>query len=95
MKDNKSPLPVLFNSHTHTSGSCQPRELKAGQIWLANGRYIHISELGKKLVHFRMLKTPTQKSAAVDVTSKQELLAHLEKFSAELFQASPEAQADV
>ena len=60
-----------------------PADFKAGQIWHVNNRYVSISGVGKRLVHYRMLKQRSQSSAAAHVASKQELQAYFERHSAQ------------
>jgi hypothetical protein len=58
-------------------------DLKPGQTWRVNNRYLRVSEVGKTLVHYRLLKRLDRKPVVVHVASKHELSAYLELFRAE------------
>lgn len=55
---------------------------RAGQTWHVNNRYLYISQVGKTLVHYRMLRQPGRSAGAGHVASKQEVQAYLERFNA-------------
>jgi hypothetical protein len=50
---------------------------------MANNRYLYISEVGKTLVHYRMLKQLGRITGAGHIASKQELQAYFERHNAQ------------
>lgn len=54
--------------------------LKAGQVWkVGDAGYIHIVTVGKRLVHYRMLRSLEQKAAAGKLAGHDEIATYLEK----------------
>lgn len=64
--------------------------LEKGQIWKIEGQYLHISELGKKLVHYRLLKTIGQRAARGRLANRQEVFEVLQQQQATLLNSRSE-----
>ncbi len=58
--------------------------LKPGQLWQADGAYVQIVELGKRLIHYKMLKHPNQKAVLTRMIGIEALLAYLKNTEATL-----------
>jgi hypothetical protein len=58
--------------------------LEAGQLWKLEQGYIYIVELGKRLIHYKMLRQPNQKGATTRLIGIEALLRYLRNSEAEL-----------
>lgn len=63
--------------------STRLQELEAGQLWKIEHGYIYIVELGKRLIHYKMLRNPNQK-AVTRMIGIEALLNYLSQSEAEL-----------
>ncbi len=59
------------------------------QLWRIGDRYVQIAELGKMLVHYKMMKQPGRKGVWTQSTTKSKLVEYLKFHSAVLVNASP------
>lgn len=62
----------------------QPRRLEPGQLWKIEHGYVHIIQLGKPLVHYRILRQPEQPVAITRMIGLEALLNFLQQSDAEL-----------
>ena len=60
------------------------RHLEAGQLWKLEHGYLYIVELGKRLIHYRMLRHPGQRAALTRMIGIEALLNYLRQSEAEL-----------
>lgn len=60
------------------------QKLEAGQLWKIEQGYLYIVELGKRLIHYKMLKQPNQKAVATRLIAVQALVNYLKSNEAEL-----------
>ena len=67
-----------------------PYELKRGQIWKVPRGYLHIFAMGKRFVHYRILKTLQQRAAAGKMASVEDLKRYLRRLNATLIRPSSE-----
>ena len=58
-------------------------ELEAGQLWRVEHGYVYIVELGKRLIHYKMLRQPNQ-IAVTRMIGIEALLNYLNQSEAEL-----------
>jgi hypothetical protein len=58
--------------------------LKNGQTWKLEHGYLHIVELGKRLVHYRFLKQLNQHASTIRLIGIAELLIFLKRDEATL-----------
>jgi hypothetical protein len=58
---------------------CSIEYLKAGQVWKVRDGYLHIVIVGKRLVHYRLLKKLQQKAASGKLASHDEIVQYLEQ----------------
>ena len=58
--------------------------LEAGQLWKLDHGYVYIVELGKRLIHYRMLRQPDQRAAVTRMIGIESLLNYLRQSEAEL-----------
>ena len=58
--------------------------LEAGQLWKLEHGYLYIVELGKRLIHYRMLQHPDQRAALTRMIGVEALLNYLRQSEAEL-----------
>jgi hypothetical protein len=58
--------------------------LERGQLWKIERGYIYIAELGKRLIHYRMLKKPEQRAALTRLVGIDELMTFLRRSQAQL-----------
>lgn len=68
------------------------RKLEAGQLWKLEQGYVYIVELGKRLVHYKMLRSPEQRAALTRLIGIEALLRYLAQSEAELT-ATPDGLA--
>lgn len=59
-------------------------ELAKGQLWKLNHLYIQIVELGKRLIHYRMLNDLKESGARVKTSSVEVLWRYLQSRHAQL-----------
>lgn len=57
--------------------------IEAGQVWQLAGRASHIGEMGKRLVHYKMLKDKALRGQ-VSLSNHEDLARHLEEKQAVL-----------
>lgn len=60
------------------------RRLEAGQLWKLEHGYLYIVELGKRLIHYKMLRQPDQRAALTRIIGIEALLNYLRQSEAEL-----------
>ncbi|MGH7971223.1 MAG: hypothetical protein ACREIC_21090 [Limisphaerales bacterium] len=60
------------------------RMLEAGQLWKVEQGYVYIVELGKRLIHYKMLRNPGQVAALTRLIGIEALLRYLAQSEAEL-----------
>jgi len=73
---------VKMNMRTQENN--RPQSLEAGQLWKIEHGYLYIVELGKRLIHYKMLKQPNQKAAATRLIGIPALATYLKHNQAEL-----------
>ncbi len=68
-------------------------ELAQGQLWKIDYGYLYIAELGKRLIHYKMLRQPTQSAAILRLIRTEALAMFLKHSDAELVSSptAPEA----
>jgi hypothetical protein len=52
-------------------------KLEAGQLWKIEHGYLYIVEVGKRLVHYKTLRGPTQRAAVTRMIGVGALLRYL------------------
>lgn len=65
-------------------GGDNPPVLAKGQLWKLNHLYIHIVELGKKIIHYRMLTDLKETGARIKTSSVDVLRGYLRSRHARL-----------
>ena len=58
--------------------------LEAGQLWKIEHGYLQIVELGKRHIHYRMLRKPNQRAAVTRLIGIEALLNYLRQSEAQL-----------
>ncbi len=58
--------------------------LEAGQLWKLEHGYIYIVELGKRLIHYKILQQPDQKAVVTRLIGIEALLNYLSCSEAQL-----------
>ena len=76
-------------THLNMNKSNPPAPLAEKQLWRIGDRYVQISEVGKMLVHYKMLKRPGRKGIWTQSTTKSKLVEYLKFHGAVLVSASP------
>lgn len=71
-----------MNMRTDETNALQ--NLEAGQLWKIEHGYLYIVELGKRLIHYKMLKQPHQKAVATRLIGIPALLTYLKNNEAQL-----------
>lgn len=66
-------------------GRSSLEELKAGQLWKTQERFLQVMDVGKTLVHYRILRSPNQKVSATRVANQGEMIEYLKRNKASLF----------
>lgn len=61
-----------------------PHPLEAGQLWKLEHGYLRIVELGKRLIHYKMLRQPNQRGVMTRMIGIEALLNYLSQSEAEL-----------
>jgi hypothetical protein len=67
------------------------RRLQAGQLWKIENGYVHIVDVGRRLVYYRTLRQPQQRAALTRMIGIEHLLKYLSFCEGELVSASPAA----
>jgi len=70
-------LPGVFLLMTHTDQTKQPHPLESGQTWKLEYGYLQILGLGKRLVHYRMLRELNLHVVPTKLIGVVELLTYL------------------
>jgi len=60
------------------------QELEVGQLWRLEHGYLYVAELGRRLVHYKMLRHPNQRAALTRMIGVDALLKYLKHSEAEL-----------
>lgn len=60
------------------------RTLEKGQLWRIENGYVYIVELGKRLIHYKMLRQPDQKAVTTRMIGIDALAIYLRHNEAEL-----------
>ena len=58
--------------------------LEVGQLWKIEHGYVYIVELGKRLIHYKMLRQPSQRAVVTRLIGMDALLNYLRQSEAEL-----------
>jgi hypothetical protein len=58
--------------------------LQAGQLWKVEQGYLYIVEMGKRLIHYKMLRQPKQRAVVTRMIGIEALLRYLKQSEAEL-----------
>ena len=58
--------------------------MEKGQLWKIEHGYLHIVELGKRLIHYRILRQPAQRGVLTKTIGIEALLNYLQQNEAEL-----------
>ncbi len=58
--------------------------LRAGQLWKVEQGYVYIVELGKRLIHYKMLRHPSARAAVTQMIRSEALLNYLRQSEAQL-----------
>jgi hypothetical protein len=61
--------------------------LEPGQLWRLENGYVFIVERGRRLVHYKMLREPTQRAAMTRLIGIEPLLKYLAHSDAELMRS--------
>lgn len=69
-------MQIEDRSHAH--------RLEVGQLWKLEHGYVYIVELGKRLIHYKMLRQPNQRAALTQMIGIEALLKFLLQNEAEL-----------
>ena len=80
---NKTPGLCVF-MHGMEIQEERLRRLEAGQLWKIEHGYIFIVELGRRLIHYKMLREPDQKAVSTRLIGIEALLNYLKQNEAEL-----------
>ena len=69
-----------------SKGAGTPGELAKGQLWKLSQFYIQIVELGKRLIHYRMLSDMKESGARIKTSSIEVMRGYLKSRRARLVQ---------
>lgn len=58
--------------------------VQAGQLWKVEHGYVQVVEMGKRLIHYKMLRHPKQRAAVTRMISLEALLKYLQETEAQL-----------
>jgi hypothetical protein len=61
-----------------------PQGLAKGQLWKLEHGYLYIVELGKRLIHYKLLRQPNQKAVATRMIGIEALGNFLRRSEAQL-----------
>jgi hypothetical protein len=64
--------------------------LEVGQMWKLEHGYLYIAELGKRLIHYKLLRQPNQRAVATRLIGIGELMTFLKRNEAELLSCEAE-----
>jgi hypothetical protein len=67
-------------------GGGEPVGLAKGQLWKLNNLYIQIVELGKKMIHYRMLSDVRETGARIKTSGVDVMWGYLKSRRAQLVQ---------
>ena len=67
-----------------SKGGNKPGELAKGQLWKLSNFYIQIVELGKRLIHYRMLSDLKEPGARIKTSSIEVMWGYLKSRRARL-----------
>ncbi len=59
-------------------------ELAKGQLWQLSHAYIRIVELGKRLIHYKMMTQPSEPGVRTQISARDTLLGYLKSRRARL-----------
>jgi hypothetical protein len=62
--------------------------LEAGQLWKIEHGYVYIVELGKQLIHYKLMRQPSQRAVLTRMIGIEALLNYLRQSEAELVSCS-------
>jgi hypothetical protein len=62
----------------------RPHGLEQGQLWKLSKGYLYIAALGKRLIHYKLLKQPAQRAVLTRLAGVGELKAYLKEHEAVL-----------
>ena len=62
----------------------RPQGLEKGQLWKIEHGYVYIAELGKRLIHYKMLRQLNQSTVLTSLISIDALIIFLRHSEAEL-----------
>ena len=62
----------------------RPPGLQKGQLWKVEHSYIYIVDLGKRLIHYKLLKRPAQVAAITRMIGIEALTSFLRQHDAQL-----------
>ena len=65
--------------------------LREGQLWKVEHGYVYIVELGRRLIHYKMLRNPSSRAALTQMIRIEALLNYLKQSEAQLM--GPETNA--
>ena len=58
--------------------------LQPGQLWKIENGYVHIVDVGKRLVHYKTLRQPNQRAAVIRMIGIEALLKYLSQCEGQL-----------
>ncbi len=64
------------------------RELEKGQLWKCAQNYVYIVEMGRRLIHYKLLKYPTQKGVLTRMVGLEAIQGYLKANDGELVTAT-------
>ncbi len=60
------------------------RDLDKGQLWKCAQGYLYIVEIGRRLIHYKLLKYPTQRAVLTRMSGSEAIQAYLRANNGEL-----------
>ena len=66
--------------------------LRPGQLWKIEHGYVYIVELGKRLIHYKILRQPQMRAAVTQMIRIEALLNFLRQSDAQLIGTGQEQQ---
>lgn len=60
-------------------------DLKTGQLWKTENRFLQVTDVGRILVHYQLLTQPDRKAAATRVATRRAMVGYLMRTKATLF----------
>jgi len=67
----------------------KPTRLEKGQLWKLENGFLYIVELGKRLVHYKLLRQPNQRAVVTRLIGMEELLTYMKHNEAHLLEETP------